>query len=216
MTNLENKLKSIKDSTFHSLKQRKSSKYSIDPELVIMLLEEGARMPEIAKIYGCSDQTIKYQMKIINLKFDARKYHKWRKREITIEKTVKLYEKLKSSTKIAKLLGVNTHAITDRLKSAGIDLRPLYNENITSEQVVKLYKKHKNVPKIAKMLNTNEPMIRRRLNEQGIELTNKGIKRVDIPQGEIMVLYNQGKSINSIARKYNASWWTIKKITQRA
>tara|TARA_Y100000034_G_C6693097_1_gene305264 strand:+ start:95 stop:622 length:528 start_codon:yes stop_codon:yes gene_type:complete len=168
MTNLEERLKKIKNSTSNSLKQRKPSRYLIDPELVIILLEEGARMPEIAELYGCSDQTIKYQMRIINPNFDARKYHKWRQREITVEKVVKLYEKLKSSTKIAKFFGVNTHAITDRLKTAGVKLRPLYNENITTKEVAKLYKKHKSTTKVAEILNTNPPLIRRRLDSAGI------------------------------------------------
>lgn len=169
MDSLEKKLRGIKDSTSNSLKQRKSTKYSIDPELVLTLLEEGSRMSEIAQLYGCCDQTIKYQMRLIDPNFDGRQYNKWRKREITVEGVVKLYEELKSSTKIAKLLGVNTHAITDRLKAAGIKLRSLHRGDVTVEKVSELYREYGTTQEVADILNTNPATVRRRLDTAGIK-----------------------------------------------
>ena len=219
---LEDRLKKLKDSTSDSKKLRKNTRYSnINPEIIILLLEEGARMTEIAKIYGCSDQTLKYQMRIVDPDFDGRNYHKWRKRDITVETAVKLYDEIKSASKIAKLLNVEIHAITRRLKAAGIKLRPLYREDITVEKVVELYNKYKRTSKVAEILEINIPLVRRRLENAGIEIKRRRktdpdyvfeTKRTDIPVKQVLKLYDNEKSIRSIARKYTASLGIIKGI----
>ena len=216
MDNLENRLKKIKSLTDDSRKPQKPSKYSyIDPELILILLEEGARVPEIGEIYGCCAQTISYHMKKIYTDYDARKYHKWRKREITTEKVVKLYKKLRSSTKIARLLHVGPHVVTDRLKAAGIKLRPLYREDILTQEVARIYATHKKTSKVAEILNINIPLVRKRLDAAGIELGlgyRHEPKRTDLPQKQVLRLYDGGESVASISRKYKANPATIRRI----
>tara|TARA_Y100000034_G_scaffold69868_1_gene84322 strand:- start:1047 stop:1544 length:498 start_codon:yes stop_codon:yes gene_type:complete len=154
-------------------------------------------------------------MRIVDPNFDGRNYHKWRKRDITVERVVKLYEELRSSSKIAKLLNVGTHTITDRLKIAGVKLRPLYREDISTEKIVELYQKYKRVSKVAQILGTNNSLVRRRLSQKGIKLDfsyrNK-TRRTDIPIMQVLRLYNGGKSIKSISEKFNSSGGTIRKI----
>jgi len=206
----------IKKITSSSDKIRYGSLYShINPEIVIPLLKEGARLPEIASLYGCSPQTVTYQIKNHIPNFDARTYPKWRLRDITVEKVVRMYNILKSSTKIAKILSTETHVITDRLKSAGVKLRALYREDITVEDVARLYKKHKKTSIVADILNINIPLVRRRLEEAGIELDlsyrNKP-RRTDISEKIVLEDYDNGKSIASIAKKQKASHAKIRKI----
>ena len=215
--NLESRLADLKDRTDVSSERNvKSSKFSyIDPEVVIGLLESGLRMPQIGEIYGCSFSTVKYQCMIKMPNFNARKHLKWGKWEITVEQVVEMYKELPSCTKIAKILGVNTHAITERLDKAGVARRPLWREDVTQEKVVELYEIHKSVSKVAEILGTNNGLIGRRLKDAGVPIYPRNYKietRTDIPDEGVCEFYDKGDSIASIARNYKASHWKIRKI----
>jgi hypothetical protein len=221
---LERKLTGLRNITSSKKKSRKESKYShISPELVIGLLNEGLRLPQIAAVYGCSPQTISYQMKTHDPSFDARKHIRWGRFDITIESVVELFSQTKSSTRIAKAFGVNTQAITQRLEKAGVKRRTLYREDIKTDRVVALYNVIRNTTRIAQLMNTDNATIRRRLNEGGI--TNEMIceqakknrirRRSDIPTDEVSRLYANNWSLNALGKKYNASFSTIRKILLR-
>jgi len=134
--NPENRLSDLKRRTEFEEIPRKASKFShINPAYVIDLLERGMRLPQIAAIYNCSPQTVSYQVRKEIPDFDARKHIRWGRFDITVEDVVKMYEESHSSTKIARALGVNTHAVTQRLEKAGIRRRSQYREDITEEKI---------------------------------------------------------------------------------
>jgi regulator of replication initiation timing len=200
----------------------KLSKYShINANDVIELLGKGLRLPHIAVLYNCSPQTVSRQVRKEIPDFDARNYIKLGRFDITIEDVVDLYMELRSSTQIAKIFGVNTHAITDRLEKAGIKRRPLYREDITAEKVHSLYKEFKTTTEVARVLDISESLVRRRLSEVGItseflrkkhRLQKLQRKRADINELQVIKQYNEGWSIMRLSTKYSCSHGTIRRL----
>ncbi len=115
-------------------------------------------------------------------------------------------------------MGVNTHAVTERLDKAGVKRRPLWRKDVTSEKVVELYKIHKNISKVAEILETNNGVISRRLKGAGVPVDYgyyKEDRRTDIPEKDVCKIYDSGKSVNHVARVYKANHGTIRKILVR-
>ena len=217
---IRTKLKDLETRT--QVTEKKDSRFSyINPDMVIELLHQGIRLPQIAAIYGCSSPTVSYQVRKTYPDFDARKHLRWGRYDITVEDVVEMYQQFPSSTKIAKMLKVNTHAITERLEKAGIKRRSQRREDIKPEKVLSLYRIYKNTKKVGDLLNINQPLVRRRLNEAGISADeireeknrqDRQTRRTDIPTNQVLKYYDNGESINSIAMRYQASQGAIRRI----
>lgn len=182
----------------------------IDPELVVSLLHDGLRMYELAKMYGCSEKTLLYQIRLDYPDFDSQKHIRHGKYDCTPEEAANLYKKLKSVHKVGEALGLTSSAVSQRLNKLGINKRPFYRTDITLDKVVSLYRVWGNVSRIAKFFNASEGTIRERLIESGInakkfrsfnpnDVRYYGRYKRDITAESVVTLYKTNKSMLRVA-----------------
>jgi len=165
MSKLEKRLKEVKRLTHDKRSRRLSTKYSyIDYGTVIELLKSGLKLPQVAEIYNCSVQTLRYQIKIDYPEFNAREYVRWGKTEVSDKQIAKLYEKLKSSGKVAEVVNMSLGGIVRRLKKLDIERQPKVREDITPELVARLYSQHGTINAVKEILKTTAPVVKSRLN----------------------------------------------------
>ena len=87
MNRLEKRLEEIERLSHDGRSRRLRTKYSyIDHETVVDLLKSGLKMPQISEIYNCCVSTLRYQIKIDHPEFDARKYVRWGRTDISDDK----------------------------------------------------------------------------------------------------------------------------------
>jgi DNA invertase Pin-like site-specific DNA recombinase len=218
MKSLESKLEAVREKTSGIRVRNLSNKFFIDSSVVLDFLKMGLNMKQIGTVYGCSSQTVAYQVRKDYPDFDAREYVRWGKTEISDENLTKLYRELKSCAKVGKVVGMTRTGVDYRLKKMGVKLNQVRRDDVTVAKVIRFYKKYKKTSVVARLLGTSVVTVRERLREGGVELDTEyrhERKRIDIDEGEVLRRYDKGESMDAIARNKGANGMTIRRILDR-
>ncbi len=132
-----------------------------------------------------------------------------------------LYQKGKTATEIAKIIGVSRTVITKRLRKFGVKIRPskyYLKANVDKDLIIDLYVNQlKSTKEIGKIFNLHDHSIRRILHEHKIYVipaTKQQLIKID--QVVLNDLYvTQRKSIDTIATQFGVQHRCISKKLKR-
>lgn len=180
------------------------SKFSyIDPQIVLELLEKGVLPKEIAEIYGCTTDTLKYQMRLKGYEYDGRNLI--RRSNIGIDDVVKLREEGYTIRRIASIHGIGLKAVINRLRKGGIE--PEEKIEVDEGKIYELYKEGLSKAEIQRETGYSLYFVNKALKNVGIEKRKR--KKYDIPMGEVINRFKNGEKPYKIAEELGLQLRTV-------
>lgn len=201
------------------MKGGKENLHILRKELERLYLNEKLPMRKIAKIFGCTHNSIAIKMKKYNIKprttsESVKLFVKRKKINIPEKELIKLYQKGMPLNKTAKIYGCSITTIMRRLREAGISIRMAkwIKTNIKRKDLEKLYKKQKlSTYEIAEKYNCCQATIWKKLKQFKIKRRKPHELNSNIPsKKELIKLYLDKKlSTWEIQKRYGYSRSTI-------
>ena len=201
---------------------------NITKEQLHNLIMNKFNIPEIAKIFNCSETPIKDRLKKFGLMQKYKEIHNININtdiNISKEELQELVAKGLRIKDIAKQFNCGNKAINRRLHEFGLmdEYKEVHNINtdinISKEELQELVTKGLKIKDMAKQFNCSKKTINRRLHELGLideyneihNIINININTsINISKEELQDLVLNGFKVSEIAQKYNCSNYTIK------
>lgn len=178
----------------------------ITVEEIVRLHNEGINNKEIARLYNTGETTILNRLKQGGIKIGRKELH------IDEEQVISLYNQGISKSEISRrLIGyVHIKKINEILEKAGKKERTHYRTDIDEDDVCSKYKQYKSVKRVAKEFKVNRYVVGRILRERGYKIYSNEKNKSDLPDNEILRLYQEeNKSGREIAKILSCSPTTI-------
>lgn len=142
--------------------------------------------------------------------------------ELQNQEVIECYKQGLTTSKIAEQFSVCKSTITNTLKNNNIQTRTLSDyKKFSSRQeweIIELYKNEKTMTDIAKDFKCSVAVIDRIFKEHNIQKKQKGLskrKLSKVQEQEVIKLYEKGKTIKLIAKRYDVNIVTISSILKR-
>lgn len=190
------------------------SKIEIDIDTLKRLyISEQKNTHEIAKIFNCSNSTVRARLIESGIELRDLRTKSTNKVILNDNKIRKLYvEKHKSIYAIAKQFNCEKGSVKNRLIKMGVPIRDSgkQRDDLINKDIKRMYIEEKmSTHEIARVLKCDHSTIRKRLNNMGVEIM--GNKRTDIDNDELQSVYTSGDfSVMDLAVLYGCSIETIR------
>lgn len=215
------------------------NKLKLNEEFIIQMYKKGIPATKIGKIMRCSYQSIYCILKKNGEKIKENGYYRigispGNKLNLDKNRVINLYEKGFSLKEVAKKFNCSDIPVKRILKEQGIKIRnsgfycigktPYNKLKLDEKKIVEMYlKENLSILKLSKIFNCDRLPIRKILRKNNIKIRNSGVymegkispRRLNLPEQEIIDMYNKNISGMGIAEKFGCNDTVIYRILKR-
>ena len=196
------------------------TKINLPSREIIRKYQNGMSANELAKEYYVSKPTIGRLLKREEIKI-RHGSEAYLGKVLPAEEIIKKYQGGMNTYELAKEYNVSDSTIGCLLKNAGVKMRRLsearFGKILPSKNIITQYQNGMSMPQLSKQYRISEHAITNLLKKENIKIRHgsEAKLRMILPSREIAEKYQNGMNTVELAKEYNVTYPTIKRLLQR-